>query len=203
MATRAAAVPPSRRLRDKERSPAQLRVLEAALALFAEHGVSGTSLQMIADHMGVTKAAVYHQFKTKDEIVLAVAQHEFRHLEAALETAQREPSKTKARAALLVAVVDMAVARRRWVRALQNDPVMIRLLASDEELTFVLTQIYGTLIGGSTTPEARVSVALLAGAMGVSLVHPLVVDLDDATLRKALLKVARRTFEIPGRPPGE
>jgi AcrR family transcriptional regulator len=30
--------------------------------------VSGTSLQMIAGAMGVTKAAVYHQFKTKEEI---------------------------------------------------------------------------------------------------------------------------------------
>jgi AcrR family transcriptional regulator len=33
-------------------------VLDAALDLFAEHG--GTSLQMIADAIGITKAAVYH-----------------------------------------------------------------------------------------------------------------------------------------------
>lgn len=38
------------------------------LDLFADHGVSGTSLQLIAGAMGVMKAAVYHQFKTKDEI---------------------------------------------------------------------------------------------------------------------------------------
>jgi AcrR family transcriptional regulator len=49
------------------RSAAQTRILIAALNLFADHGVSGTSLQMIADALGVTKAAVYHQFKTKDE----------------------------------------------------------------------------------------------------------------------------------------
>ena len=180
-----------------QRSPAQLRVLSAALELFADHGVSGTSLQMIADHIGVTKAAVYHQFKTKDEIVLAVAEHEFRHLEQMLEIAQKERSRAKARDQLLVSVIDMAVERRRWAMALQNDPVMVRLLASDEALTSVLTQIYSVLIGGSTTPEARVSVALLSGAMGVSLVHPLVADLDDETLRNALLKVARRTFAIP------
>ena len=29
---------------------------------------------MIADELGVTKAAVYHQYKTKDEIVLAAAE---------------------------------------------------------------------------------------------------------------------------------
>jgi len=52
-------------------SPAQRRVATAAMELIAEHGVSGTSLQMIADALGVTKAAVYHQFKTKEAIVIA------------------------------------------------------------------------------------------------------------------------------------
>lgn len=41
------------------RSAAQLRVLDAALALISDRGVSATSLQMIADRIGVTKAAVY------------------------------------------------------------------------------------------------------------------------------------------------
>src|SRR5262245_61648465 len=55
-------------------SAAQLRIIDAALELFTRHGVGGTSLQMIADALGVTKAAVYHQFKTKEEIVVAAAQ---------------------------------------------------------------------------------------------------------------------------------
>src|SRR6266700_5080217 len=48
-------------------TPAKARIIAAASGLFAEHGVGGTSLQMIADAIGVTKAAVYHQFKAKDE----------------------------------------------------------------------------------------------------------------------------------------
>ena len=43
----------------------------AALELFARNGVGGTSLRMIADELGVTKAAVYHQYNTKDEIIYA------------------------------------------------------------------------------------------------------------------------------------
>ena len=54
-------------------STAQARIISAALELFAQNGVGGTSLQMIADAIGVTKAAVYHQYNTKDEIVLAAA----------------------------------------------------------------------------------------------------------------------------------
>ncbi len=39
-------------------SAAQARIIAAASTLFARHGVGGTSLQMIADEIGVTKAAV-------------------------------------------------------------------------------------------------------------------------------------------------
>ena len=43
--------------------------MAAAQKVFGQHGVGGTSLQMIADEIGVTKAAVYHQYNTKEEIV--------------------------------------------------------------------------------------------------------------------------------------
>ena len=54
-----------------------------ALELFARHGVGGTSLQMIADSLEVTKAAVYHQFHTKEAIVLAVLETHLQPLEKA------------------------------------------------------------------------------------------------------------------------
>ena len=74
------------------RSAAQTRILVAALDLFADHGVSGTSLQMIADAIGVTKAAVYHQFKTKDEIIISVTEMQLARLETRWRT--RTPPKT-------------------------------------------------------------------------------------------------------------
>ena len=75
----------SKRLADVPRSAAQTRVVTAALGLFARHGVNGTSLQMIADELGVTKAAIYHQFPTKDEIVIAAVEVELVKVEAALD----------------------------------------------------------------------------------------------------------------------
>ena len=72
------------------RTAAQTRVMNAALKLIAERGVSGTSLQMIADEMGVTKAAVYRQFRTKEEIVIAITEREMSKLEDALEAAEAE-----------------------------------------------------------------------------------------------------------------
>ena len=45
---------------------ARERVIGAAVELFSEHGVQGTSLRMIADRLGVAKGAVYYQFPCKD-----------------------------------------------------------------------------------------------------------------------------------------
>jgi AcrR family transcriptional regulator len=184
-------------LRSVSRSAAQTRVLTAALELFAEHGVSGTSLQMIADRIGVTKAAVYHQFRTKEEIVLAVAEREMAPLEEALELAERERSRAKARDTLLTEVIDTAVARRRWVRALQNDPVMVRLLARHRPLAELMERVYALLLGDAG-PRSRVRIALMGATIGASVVHPLVADLDDDTLRRELLDAARRLFDVRG-----
>src|SRR5262245_60993166 len=95
------------------RSAPQTRIIEAALALFAEHGVSGTSLQMIADAIGVTKAAVYQQYNTKDEIVLAVAQSVLARLDSAATAAEAERSRSRAREVLITEMIDLAVESRR------------------------------------------------------------------------------------------
>jgi AcrR family transcriptional regulator len=190
------------RLQSIRRSAAQHRILDAALDLFAEHGVSGTSLQMIADAMGVTKAAVYHQFKTKNEIVLAVAETEFAKLEAALEAAEAGPPGEPGRALLLTQVIDMAVKRRRWVRALQNDPVMVRLLAGHPPLRNLMERVYRLLLGGARG-ESKVRIAVMGATIGATVVHPLVADLDDETLHRELMHVAHRLFDITGSADGE
>jgi AcrR family transcriptional regulator len=179
------------------RTPAQSRILHAALDLFADHGVSGTSLQMIADAVGVTKAAVYHKFKTKEEIVIAVAEMELATLENALEAAEAQADSVGARKVLLTEVVGMAVERRRWVRALQNDPVMVRLLGEHEPFRNLITRLYAILLNEADDTEARISAALFSGAIAGTVINPLVDDIDDDTLRSVLIHLTARMFKLP------
>ena len=179
------------------RTPAQSRILHAALDLFADHGVSGTSLQMIADAVGVTKAAVYHKFKTKEEIVIAVAEMELATLEDALEAAEAQVDSVAARKVLLTEVVGMAVERRRWVRALQNDPVMVRLLGEHEPFRNLITRLYAILLNEADDTEARISAALFSSAIAGTVINPLVDDIDDDTLRSVLIHLTARMFKLP------
>jgi AcrR family transcriptional regulator len=55
------------------------RILNIALELFTKKGYDGTSLREIAERLGVTKAAIYYHFSSKDDILMALHMrlHEF------------------------------------------------------------------------------------------------------------------------------
>lgn len=173
-------------------TPAQTRIIEAALVLFAEHGISGTSLRMIADEIGVTKAAVYHQYNTKDEIILAVAQVVLARLDAAVTAAEAEPSRSRAREVLIGEMIDLAVERRRMASILQRDPVMLRFLEDHDPFRHVMARVNRVLMGGASHPWARVQAATLAAAIAGAVIHPLVLDLDDESMRFQLRRQVRK-----------
>lgn len=178
---------------------AQTRVLAAALDLFASHGVSGTSLQMIADALGVTKAAVYHQFHTKDEIVLALTAQQLAPLAETLAAAEAAPSRGRARDVLLTRVIDMYIANRHMVATLQNDPVIVRMLAEHAPFRQLIERLYRVLIGEDAGPEVLVPAAMFSAAISGAVIHPLVADLSDDVLRTHLTRLVRRLLGTPGR----
>jgi AcrR family transcriptional regulator len=174
----------------------QRRIIDAALGLFAEHGISGTSLQMMADAIGVTKAAVYHQYKTKDEIVVAVAQVVLVRLQAAVTAAEAERSRARARAVLVTAMIDLAVEQRHMAGVLQRDPVMLRFLANHQPFRQVMARVNRVLMGGPVQPRERVQAATLAAAISGAVVHPLVQDIDDDSLRSELVRQVRKLLRF-------
>jgi AcrR family transcriptional regulator len=158
--------------------------------------VSGTSLQMIADSLGVTKAAIYHKFKAKDDIVLAVTEAELCRLEGALESARAEGNAEQARKVLLHKVIELSVERRGFVRILQNDPVVIRFIGEHEPFREFMSELYRTLLDKDDDVVARVSAALFTGAIAGATVSPLVDDIDAATLAATITELTSRMLNI-------
>jgi AcrR family transcriptional regulator len=173
-------------------SPVRRRTIDVALELFARNGVGGTSLQMIADELGVTKAAVYHQFRTKDDIVVAAGEAELSRLIPVLDAAETERSGRRQREVLLEGMVDLAVQGRRTVGSILQDPAVTSYFDHHELFRDVMRRLRRILVGDDHSPEARVRPAMLVAAISGAVLHPFVADVDDETLRQELIRLGRR-----------
>jgi AcrR family transcriptional regulator len=82
-------------------------ILDAALAVMAEHGYHGTSVRDIAERAGVSPAAHYHHFASKQQVLATIMERGIKALlertHATLADAGDEP------AARLRAIVDVQV----------------------------------------------------------------------------------------------
>jgi AcrR family transcriptional regulator len=94
------------------RSHTRERILDVALDLFTEQGYDATSLREIAERLGVTTAALYYYFPSKEDILLALhlRLHEFG--KDALIRMETGPVTLELWAQLLDALVDEIVAQR-------------------------------------------------------------------------------------------
>ncbi len=173
-------------------SAAQSRIVAASLELFAQRGVGGTSLQMIADAVGVTKAAIYFQFRTKDEIVLAAAEDELARLDAVVAAAEAESSPGRRRDVLLTRVVDLSVDRRRTVSVILSDPVVLGFFTSHARYRAVVDRLTDLLIGPGTGADGHLQTAMFMAAISGAVMHPMLSEFDDDTLRTQLLQLVRR-----------
>ena len=59
-------------------------VLEAAVAAFIEHGYDATSMGMLSTRLGLSKAAIYHHFPAKVELLGAALDEALGGLEGVL-----------------------------------------------------------------------------------------------------------------------
>lgn len=51
------------------------KILDTSLRLFSEKGYEQTTIQDIVHDLGMSKGAIYHHFKSKEEILLALGNH--------------------------------------------------------------------------------------------------------------------------------
>ena len=68
-------------------------ILSRSAALFAEHGYTGTSITMIAEACGVSKALMYHYYSSKDAVLFDLLQDHLQNLVAVVESAAQSAGK--------------------------------------------------------------------------------------------------------------
>lgn len=178
-----------------QRGTARARVIEAALSLFAEHGVHATSLQMIADQLGVTKAAVYYQFQSKDDIVLAVVRPIFDDMARIVRIAGALPTPVSQRDTTVSGIVEVSIEHRRVMAVFNGDPVVHSLVQSNEEFTRVVDGLAELLLGDQHDVSGRVTAVMVTAGIFGSATDPRLADITDAELRHTLIHCSQQLLK--------
>lgn len=177
-------------------------LLPAALRLFATHGVHGTSLQMIADELGVSKAAVYHHHHTKDSVVLAVLSPAFDQVARLVGQVRHLPAGPGHRRALVEGLAEQAVTHRQLYAVLLQDVAVPALVATDPHLVGVFTELRQGLLPETDPSTALMRVAMFLAGLVAPAGDPDISGLPDDLLREGIIDVGERLLDLGRCAPG-
>jgi AcrR family transcriptional regulator len=178
-----------------ETADTRTRLIEAAVGLFTRHSFAGTSLQMIADELGFTKAAIYHHFRTREQLLAAVLEPILGELRIIVEAAEAQHTPHARAEHMLSGYAALAVRNRGLVAVLAADPSVATVLAERAEWGELIKRQLALLADVDPGPAGEVKAAMvfagMAGAVG-----PTGANLDDDVLREHLVDAGRRTLGL-------
>jgi AcrR family transcriptional regulator len=186
--------------RTRPRGAGKAQLHDTALRMFAQHGVEGTSLQAIADDMGVTKAAVYYHYKTKDELVLGVIAPLFEQLDAIIDKAEAHSGRAARLEEFITGLVDLVLEGRSRYSMVISDPYVARLLDRHPARQDWASRIFAIAVGPNPDPAARIPFLIFTGGLTAPLTQPSIAALDNSALREHFLDSARRLLRLRRRP---
>lgn len=179
------------RKKSVEASPTtRQRILDVAVDRFTEAGYEATSLREIAEDLGITKAALYYHFKSKDDIARALIEPFLdRWGDLELEAVGADDDRWLA---AVTEFFEQAVAEQRIVAMfVRNHAAFERVVDLDDFDTHV--ERFRATIGGVDLPLAqRVRRAVAFGGSMDCLWG--FADSDPDELRTAVLETLHRIF---------
>lgn len=197
---------------ERRRRQTRDHLLQAAAQVFAERGFHGASLDEVAAVAGFTKGAVYSNFKSKDDLFVALLesryQQQMQALRATLEASEGSPEAHLADFAGLVR--EQFEAGDAWgalyeefyIYALRNPAARATLaefdrtdVASIAEIIDAERRRLGIATAEPGEHEARITVALFRGLSLMRLIDAEAID--QALIESALTFLVRAMMSAP------
>lgn len=155
---------------DARRTDTRERILTVAATLFAEHGFAGTSIRDISDALGVTKAALYYHFGSKDEILRAIVDQPIGAIRGVLEREQDLSTAEARRQFVYDVIASMADCTPESV-AVFKDPQIQALVGAEisaSGITNVLSIALAAALSGTDDPAKIQPEHLVRASAGVA-----------------------------------
>jgi AcrR family transcriptional regulator len=130
------------------------RLRQLALKLFAEQGYEKTSLREIAEQLGVTKAALYYYFKSKEDIVRSLVEDYVADLDELIAWAKAQPRTPDTRAEIVRRYLHIVATGAEVFRMLHQNQAAVSGLANAKERGELFKERMDALVELLTEPGA-------------------------------------------------
>jgi AcrR family transcriptional regulator len=172
------------------------QILETAQRLFTELGYDATSLQRIADEMGLTKAAVYYHFNAKSDILHAAMQPGIDRLKTLLDDAAAIRGRRARTEYLVNGFTDFLVQNRHYAAMASTDPAAKRHNMDDKGAELrqrALTAFFGDNPSGAERLAFNILFFIPQSLADLT-------DLTDEELRETLNTSITHILRVPSGP---
>ncbi len=169
-------------------------IRRVAIELFTERGYEATSLREIAERLGITKAALYYHYSSKENIVLSIFQAHLDALDGLVAWAREQPPGPETLAQAVDRMIDLGVGSGMSAMkfAMANQHVVRELHdhKGRENAFGKMTELFDILIGpGASVEETlRIRSALLSVNMVLMAARDL--NASEAEITKAARAIA-------------
>jgi AcrR family transcriptional regulator len=174
----------------QRRGDTRQRIQDVALELFAEQGYEKTSLREIAEHLDVTKAALYYHFKTKEEILVSIFEDLTKPIEDLIEWGRDQPHTLATKQEIVRRYAVALDGATPLFRFMQENQATVRDLRIGERFKERMRGLREIMIDPETSlvDQVRSLSAIFTLHAGMFAVQDLEGDPEDK--RKAVLEVA-------------
>ncbi len=178
----------------RSRRGTRARIQAVAVEMFTEHGYEKTSLREIAEALGVTKAALYYHFKSKEDIVSSLLEDYFGQIDALVSWGENEPPGPARRAEILRRYVAIVQEGEAAFRMLHQNQAAIKGLSGSKNTGQLFRERLSPLIALLTGPnpglEDRLRAAMALGGISMGWMVFSEEEPDRSRLSAAVLQVA-------------
>jgi AcrR family transcriptional regulator len=171
----------------------------AAVELFSRLGYEKTSLREIADRVGMTKAALYYHYPSKQELLVAIVEPLVTQWRSVVDRAETLPHTSPNVRLVLDECLDMLLHHRSIAGLFLRDAAAVFQAIGPrfDEIVALNSRLHAWLAGPSPDAADRVRAVAATEALGTALGwSPALTGVTDAELRAALLEAAAAVLRL-------
>jgi AcrR family transcriptional regulator len=174
---------------------ARARIQEVALDLFIDEGYDKTSLREIAERLGVTKAALYYHFPTKEDIVSSMIEDRMAQLKEVIDWAKEQPRTEETRREVIRRYAGLLQGGRHFkiMQFFERNQTLAKTLQSGDAMRSQMIELTDLLSDTSDSPAVQLRRSLAIFAIHASWFVFSLRNVPEEQSREAGLEVA---FEL-------